>query len=433
MPANRTRSFRDALFAGFLCLSLLGPLALWVAEGAIEIPLPSWLASEDAVYLAGGQTRGDIPGAASWEGFASGELQDAVESEVGSFIPAKATALFTTAGMQRGAIEASNALFGWNCYPTFYDSDIVAVPSEARLAEMAQVRTEPWTQEVSRTAEDVAAFAERHPELRVLAYVGPDSQNVAGSPTGELMSDPVTYDGLQALFKEHAGPFEWVSGAVTYDEFLRNWYKTDHHWNIGGAFDGYCRLARALGFGDEMLEPTEELVFARPLFYGTFDRRGLDTTYHDVIVDYGFEDFPSMTVTIDREQASVASLAHSEWYSEGVWGSNQYGSRYAEYFHTDYGLIEIVNEDSESEEELVIVGDSYSNAMERFLAAHYVTTYVLDPRHLDETADEFLAAHQNVSDVVFVMRSSNLTSSATERFLGEGEGVSADARGGGAY
>lgn len=223
VPANKTRSIRDALFAGFLCLSLLGPLALWMAEEAGDIPLPPWLASEDAVYLAGGQTRGDIPGAASWEGFASGELQDAVESEVGSFIPAKATALFTTAGMQRGAIEASNALFGWNCYPTFYDSDIVAVPSEARLAEMAQVRTEPWTQEVSRTAEDVAAFAERHPELRVLAYVGPDSQNVAGSPTGELMSDPVTYDGLQALFKEHAGPFEWVSGAVTYDEF----------WEIG--------------------------------------------------------------------------------------------------------------------------------------------------------------------------------------------------------
>ena len=65
----------------------------------------------------------------------------------------------------------------------------------------------------------------------------------------------------------------------------------------------------------------------------------------------------------------------------------------------------------------MIVGDSYSNAMERFLAAHYATTYVLDPRHLDETADEFLASHQKVTDAVFIMRSSNLTSSATERFL----------------
>ena len=42
---------------------------------------------------------------------------------------------------------------------------------------------------------------------------------------------------------------------------------------------------------------------------------------------------------------------------------------------------------------------------------------MLDPRHDDETIDAFLAQHQDVSDVLFVMRSPNMLAQTTEHAL----------------
>ncbi len=60
---------------------------------------------------------------------------------MGNCIPMKAMALLANAALQRSAIEASNALFGWECYPAFYGSSIAEMPSRHRLLEIAEKAT----------------------------------------------------------------------------------------------------------------------------------------------------------------------------------------------------------------------------------------------------------------------------------------------------
>ena len=60
---------------------------------------------------------------------------------MGNCIPMKATALLANAALQRSAIETSNALFGWECYPAFYGSSIAEMPSRHRLLEIAEKAT----------------------------------------------------------------------------------------------------------------------------------------------------------------------------------------------------------------------------------------------------------------------------------------------------
>ena len=55
--------------------------------------------------------------------------------------------------------------------------------------------------------------------------------------------------------------------------------------------------------------------------------------------------------------------------------------------------------------------------MERWLAAHYRTTYALDPRHASVTVGDFLEKHDGVTDVVFIMREANLLYETTEEAL----------------
>jgi hypothetical protein len=66
---------------------------------------------------------------------------------------------------------------------------------------------------------------------------------------------------------------------------------------------------------------------------------------------------------------------------------------YASYFHNDFAVIEITNEQAPSEETLLIIGDSFTNSFERLFAEHYHTVYVIDPRY-SESLDSFLVDHQ---------------------------------------
>lgn len=407
---------RNILLSGVLCLLFCGPALVGLASWG-GVALPSWLTADDAAYLSGGITEADPAAHFSVEGFASGEFQKAAEDAVGNCVPLKATALLTNAAVQRGAIQASNALFGWECYPAFFGSAIVEMPSEGRLLETAEKATDSVRDTIGRVRDSLDAFGKRHPDQRVFVYLGPDSMNVEGSPTAKLISDPLTYESVEDLFEERDGSFQWIGGSVTFDEFSQGWNVSDHHWNIQGAFQAYGRMVAALGFGDDVLVPESLVTYDDPPFRGTFARRGLETAYEDHISDYEFTDFPKLSVTIDGAEGSMDSLVHHKNYERGTWGPNAFTSRYAEYFHTDYGLITLVNEETDTDRDLLIVADSYSNCMERFLAVHYRTTYVLDPRHDRETLDEFLADHGDVSDIIFIMRSPNLLAQATEQAL----------------
>lgn len=407
---------RNGLFACVLCLLLCGPALLMTNTALGLVKLPSWLTTEDATYLSGGVTQADVLAELSVDGFMSGGLQEALEDTVGNYVPAKAKALLWNARLQRSAIAASNALFHWDCTPTFYGSDLVAVADDGRLLETAKKATPYQLERNEAMADAYEAFAERHKDLRVFIYFGPDSLNVDGTPTASLISNPLTYNTVAEAFMAGSPSYTWINGNVPYEEFKDTWYKTDHHWNTRGAYKAYEKIADAMGFGSEVVQPTKEIEYKTPTFYGSLSRRSLDPAYKDHIVDYKF-DYPDFKVTIDGKEASRESLVHRKLYTKGSVQENKYANRYAEYFHTDYGLIEIENPEVKMPGSLLLVGDSYSNCMERFLAFHFQKTYVLDPRHEEGTLDDFLAEHLDVEDVVFVMRSTNLLSDVTKQAL----------------
>ncbi|MEC4273302.1 hypothetical protein VJ923_09045 [Adlercreutzia sp. R25] len=158
------------------------------------------------------------------------------------------------------------------------------------------------------------------------------------------------------------------------------------------------------------------IAYSDPVFYGSLARRALENGCSDRIYDADIET-PDFKVTIDGAEASIESLVHRGMYNDGRWGGNAYANRYAEYFHTDFGLIQIDNPNPVEDKDVLIVGDSYTNCMERFLACEFATTYVLDPRHDSRSIDEFLEEHKGISDVVFIMRSTNFLSDRTREAL----------------
>ncbi|MEC4273303.1 hypothetical protein VJ923_09050 [Adlercreutzia sp. R25] len=238
---------RNVLFSLMLVVLLVGPSCLAVAGLCGIAGYPTWLSTEDAKFLSGGEADADVASEMSWEGFASGELQKALEGAVGNHIPAKAIALFTNARLQHEAIAASNMLFGWDCIPSFYGSSLLDVLPDQRLAERPEPATPVLMSKIDAMVLAHEEFALRHKDIDTYLYFGPDSLNVDGAPAAKLMSNPLTYQMLRERFDKDDSLYTWIDGGLPYDEFKEKWYKTDHHWTIEGAFEAYQRIAKAMG------------------------------------------------------------------------------------------------------------------------------------------------------------------------------------------
>lgn len=410
--------WRNTVMTAAFCAILLGPASLVVAEYAgLEDRLPSWVTIEDAKYLSGGISKTDLKSVLSLGGVSSGELQTALENEVGNHVPAKSLALLVNAGIQRDAIEASNLLFGWECAPAFYGSSLVSIGSDGRLAETPQAATAEASSSLDRMAKEYERFAADHADVNVFLYFAPDSMNVDGVPTAALMSNPLTYQDIRNAFNKDGSSYIWVDGGLPYDEFNDKWFKTDHHWTIEGAYDAYNRITDAMGASPSDTDGGSVTTYQAPDFYGSLSRRALDDDVVDKIRDIEME-YPDFKVTIDGEEASAESLVHKDNYTSGRYDTNKYANRYAEYFHGDFGLIQIDNPTPIEGGSVLIVGDSYTNCAERFFALQFETTYAFDPRHDPQTIDGFLREHPNVEDVVFIMRGTNFLSECTETALG---------------
>ncbi len=65
---------------------------------------------------------------------------------------------------------------------------------------------------------------------------------------------------------------------------------------------------------------------------------------------------------------------------------------YAEWFHSDHGLIEIENESAETDKTLLIIGESFTNNVERLFAESYRKVYVVDPRLFEGNISQLMVA-----------------------------------------
>lgn len=117
---------QSVLFSGVLCLLLCGPICLLAVQRA-GISLPNWFTAEDATYLSGGAEKTDLFDRQGLREILGGGFREAAETEVGNYIPCKATALLANAALQRNAITLSNALYQWPCYPTSFGAECLCI------------------------------------------------------------------------------------------------------------------------------------------------------------------------------------------------------------------------------------------------------------------------------------------------------------------
>lgn len=173
------------------------------------------------------------------------------------------------------------------------------------------------------------------------------------------------------------------------------YYRTDHHWTTLGAFYAYQALFAGALSQEEF---TRETV--RENFYGTYFYRVLDRRFGpDSIVLWHPVQPREYQITLPDAGGGEIPL-----YDYSKLETND---KYAVFLGGNHALA-ILRTSSNTGRQLLLVKDSYANCLIPFLANHFDTIHIVDPRFFPQDLAEY-AARAQVDEVLFVYGLASLT------------------------
>lgn len=175
-------------------------------------------------------------------------------------------------------------------------------------------------------------------------------------------------------------------------------YRTDHHWTSLGAYYGYTGVAQALGLAAVPLTDYVKTTVSTQ-FYGTvFSSSGVRWVRPDAIDTYVPED--SITVTSYTYDARGNRVeVPRQLYDEGFLSKkDKYGM-----FLGGQQALGVVRTGHADQPKLLLIRDSYSDALVPFLTPHFSEIHLIDLRYYKQSAAQYI--RDNGIDAALVLYS----------------------------
>ncbi len=165
------------------------------------------------------------------------------------------------------------------------------------------------------------------------------------------------------------------------------YYKTDHHWTTYGAYIAYLKFCEVYN-----IVPNEyQFITVNENFYGTLYSKVIDKTLKPDTIEKIIDDY-NYDVYYDEEE--VSNTMYSDKYLNEK-------DKYSYFLDGNHALTTVVNNDINSNKELLIIKDSYANSFIPLITRHYKKIHVIDPRIYNKSINDYIAKN-SISDVLFL-------------------------------
>ena len=170
------------------------------------------------------------------------------------------------------------------------------------------------------------------------------------------------------------------------------YFDTDTHWAPLGAFYAYEKFCEAAGVTPTTLDSFTKTssAFTGYLAY---------VTSEDVL-----NNNPDTLDLYDPKYNYTCEISYDGQYFEETDSLNSHDESlgYAMYLHGDMGCVRITNHDLSTGRKLLVVKDSYGNAMGPFLGASFDEVHVVDFRYFEGDLPTYCTEH-GITDVLFAV------------------------------
>lgn len=186
-------------------------------------------------------------------------------------------------------------------------------------------------------------------------------------------------DGLPALYENPSTEtlFRFIeeSGSINTGTLLtaEDYYKTDHHLTLSGTEKLYRAFCDAKGKTEKR---PKKIVSAENFLGSAFRKSGLAFFAADAFLYPEFEDGEAYSAVADGKEG------------DGFYDGKHLlkSDKYAFFFGGNYGRLDITKKNDESRNRLLVIKDSYANALLPYLSEDYDIT-AIDPRYFSGEID----------------------------------------------
>lgn len=210
------------------------------------------------------------------------------------------------------------------------------------------------------------AVFEKHPELDFYVYFIEKDTDI-NFETGEKIEADAYLFSLLNLQESRKKTFEVNS----FEDFSAYFYKTDHHWKHTGSYKGYTQIAELLGCEGELVQKGREVLIGEEFMGSKAATAGAEILKEPFYAyEYAFPTFRQITGPQGSDYGRQEELS--------VTGELTYGAFYG----GDDGEV-IFDTGNTERENLLIIGESYDNAVLKLIATHFNKTCSVDLRNYE--------------------------------------------------
>jgi len=235
------------------------------------------------------------------------------------------------------------------------------------------------------------------PDVKVYSLLVPTSSEFYLSE--KLKTDSHSQKkAIERVYKSTTSNITEVDAYKKIEEATKNkdnyiYFRTDHHWTAKGAYQAYSAFCEAAGITPI---PLTEMPVSKVEgdFYGSFTRLTTndEITNNPDYIEYYLQ--PQTKEVIAFTNADMKISYDTNLFVDP--GNEQ--NKYMVFLGGDNPVTRIIT-NTDSEKTLLILKDSFGNALTPFLVNHYKYIYVLDPRTVSTDLRVFCKEH-NVDDLL---------------------------------
>lgn len=265
-----------------------------------------------------------------------------------------------------------------------------------------------WNEQALKTRADLYnGLKEKHPDKEFYLYYIEKDTDInfeTGEKLGafECLRDNLEFDA------DKIARFE-VSG---FEDYRKYFFKTDHHWNHEGSYKAYTDLVKLFKIEDEPLQ-NKGIVKIADDFSGS-KATGETEGYKEEFWGYKY-DFPEMKVTLTGYNAD--DYGQRDEYNSGKKSTEDLS--YTDYYGYDEADI-VLDTGNEQRENILIIGESYDNAVLKLIASHFHRTHCVDLRGYARVVGRFsLSDYIEKNDIDKIVFMGNLDYIVLDEFIVE--------------
>lgn len=361
-PAQKNRSRQGVALAILLCVTIL------------VFSLAGWIAKDREFSENENRSLAQKP-ELSWNALKDGSYLSDLSSYLADQFPGRDMWLSVNLGMHKllGAKESGGVYLGADNY-------------------LLQVPGDPNEAQLSRNLAAMEEFAERYPELNVVASIVPNAVTVIEEnlPPNAPVRDQKE-DLRQIKGKLRGVKFVDVTDTLEAHDDEQLYYRTDHHWTSLAAAYSFGKLASSFEITPPTLSSYGRYVVSTT-FEGTLASKSGSHKAQDTVEIF----VPKTDIEYFVEYPDSSDRVCSMYKAEAL----DTKDHYTVFFGGNYSRVDITTT-ADTERCLLVFKDSYANCMLQFLYPYFDHITMIDPRYYYDNVAQVISS-ESITDVLYL-------------------------------